>query len=673
METERTGRRKKAARLALGLFLVFLFGVAAELFWQRNLLFLPKENTSLYSLPLSDAAVSGNGTLSGDSLRLLPGEEAELVFDLQGQYVHKLCYDFHAFGMFDADVEAERANLYGEYETVKIRDRNVSSFSTSVINLDGNTGKVTLRFTGSVMPLLPGEIAVTLAYQGEGLLVRDFSVDNRFSWNLLRMAFFWIFGGLLVLLITFREWVGAHVGAAFFVCAMVVGSLMILAMPAYRIGWDEETHFQKAWILSRYPAKDEWNPVIENAFQVGLLTWHDARPASREEKEGQESFFDYYYNTPESLVYVEYPPMSIAHVPGYFLQGMAIKAARKLDLSYSFIFRAGRFCNLFFYALLTGIAICLIPVGKRILAVLALMPTPLFSACTYSYDVYVNAGCFLVLAVVLREYLSPRKKMNLPLCFLALLAGGAGILSKAVYAPMLLLFLLIPVNEEKGKAAVRFFRVLVILAFFAEIASFVVPILQGASVSDPRGGETNSITQTAYVLGKPFSYSMVLIKTVWDRLGEFFGGHDELGTYGFLYTSSVVRFMLPVMLAVAMTDTYRGTASSSEGGTTPGEETEGCARVDGRLKFFLFVICGAAFVLIATSMYMAFTPVGGTGINGVQARYMIPFLPCLYLILNQDRIRNGIPQGNYTVAVLLAVLFLEAVGIWEKMVVPFVF
>ena len=63
---------------------------------------------------------------------------------------------------------------------------------------------------------------------------------------------------------------------------------------------------------------------------------------------------------------------------------------------------------------------------------------------------------------------------------------------------------------------------------------------------------------------------------------------------------------------------------------------------------------------IWTSMYIFFTPVGFSGINGVQARYFVPLLIPLYLLFNTKYIQNNIPKRVYHVLCIMLPLFITS-------------
>ena len=70
----------------------------------------------------------------------------------------------------------------------------------------------------------------------------------------------------------------------------------------------------------------------------------------------------------------------------YLPQALMIQLGRFLHLPFTWIYQLGRLGNLILYCGVIFLAIRKIPFGKRIMMVLALMPTAMFSAVTYTYD-----------------------------------------------------------------------------------------------------------------------------------------------------------------------------------------------------------------------------------------------------------------------------------------------
>ena len=80
--------------------------------------------------------------------------------------------------------------------------------------------------------------------------------------------------------------------------------------------------------------------------------------------------------------------------------------------------------------------------GKRILLVMALTPTAMMSAMTYTYDASVNAFSFLGISYLLTEWLDRDRPISYRNCAVFTAAFVLASLPKAVYIPMILLALL---------------------------------------------------------------------------------------------------------------------------------------------------------------------------------------------------------------------------------------
>ena len=74
-------------------------------------------------------------------------------------------------------------------------------------------------------------------------------------------------------------------------------------------------------------------------------------------------------------------------------------------------------------------------------------------------------------------------------------------------------------------------------------------------------------------------------------------------------------------------------------------------------------------ILIWVSMYLYFTPVGMSEIEGVQARYYLPFImPVAYLLWNR-RLRLKITEERYTQIAMGVTLVLTAVCFYQGVIV----
>ena len=118
---------------------------------------------------------------------------------------------------------------------------------------------------------------------------------------------------------------------------------------------------------------------------------------------------------------------------------------KNLKLPFSAVFALGKFGNLLMYVIVMFWAIRLAKSRKLLLAFVAMLPTPLFLASSYTYDSVVFS--FITLGCVLwsREaFFQSTKYYHTASVIGAIFMMSVGCLSKAVYIPLVLLMLLLP-------------------------------------------------------------------------------------------------------------------------------------------------------------------------------------------------------------------------------------
>ena len=119
-------------------------------------------------------------------------------------------------------------------------------------------------------------------------------------------------------------------------------------------------------------------------------------------------------------------------------------------------------------------AIKIIPVGKRILTFISLMPTSMFLAVTYTYDTIVYSFIMLAIAILMKEWLKEEGYVSGKNIILANIFMIIGCLPKAVYAPVALLGMFIPSEKYKSKTKRNILKIITIITFLVLMSSFVI-------------------------------------------------------------------------------------------------------------------------------------------------------------------------------------------------------
>ena len=310
---------------------------------------------------------------------------------------------------------------------------------------------------------------------------------------------------------------------------------------------------------------------------------------------------------------------SIAYIP--FAFGLFLARLFCLSLSAGVIL--GRTCNLLMYAAIFAIAIYLAPRYKAIFCLVGLLPTGLYLAANFSYDPWVTQWLALGFALVLKYGFGSGAEFNYSNLCAVLLVFIIGLCGKAVYFPVLFaMFALVYFLRSKQANCCLGYRDITPLVTFTIIVivlSFVAPLLfpaAGASDGDVRGGnDVSSSGQIAYILANPFEYFVTLVRFCLAYLSPV---ASDAYTVNYTYMGYPVYYYkwlsaVPFVLLLAF--------------SLYGQREARCIKTSVMLiKLALAVICLISIALVATALYVSFTPVGYGWINGCQPRYLMPLI-----------------------------------------------
>ncbi|MFR5600896.1 MAG: DUF2142 domain-containing protein [Lachnospiraceae bacterium] len=580
-----------------------------------------------------------------------------ISLDLGGQYVGKFGYTFEYDGLLNVDIYAGVHNIYGEArerDELHIRDRNSKLLSQSWVRIGEDTDYIHLVVRQAD---LQEKGLDYIDFSEYPLLFTGFYVNNQPSFHWQRLLFYWCVLGLAVCLWMNRDWFGHRVEQGFLLIALSVGILLVIILPVNKVSWDEEVHFKNAFWLASYPKGADVSDAVLQQFSAGIDTWPFNQPSGQEEQQ----LLNEYWNENGDYRTGKHHWSEVTDkttFQGYAGSVIMLIMGKLLHLPFALLFRLGRLGNLLVYCGLMFFAIKLTPVGKGIMAFLGLMPTPMFLASVYSYDPFVTGCLYLTFAWILKETLDDGKKINWKHALLFGMIFFLGCRTKAVYAPLGLLILMIPKEKYVDKRQQYLIQGGGVLLVLMLLASFLLPTLISPSeTGDLRGGATSEVGQMAYVLGQPLAYTWILIKNIWNTLPGYVLGEDALGTLGHLGEIKHTWMLYAGTVLVILTNT----------------QIHGKRALNGKQKLWILTLIGAAAVLIWTAMYMAYTVPGETFIGGVQGRYYIPFLCLVYLLLSTRRVVVHIPQKVYYTGILAMSAVILLVPVYEQILRPYCF
>lgn len=292
--------------------------------------------------------------------------------------------------------------------------------------------------------------------------------------------------------------------------------------------------------------------------------------------------------------------------------------------------------------------------GKMIYASIAMLPTALFLAANYGYDYWVNGfmllGVATLVGVLQREEVLSFKKAALMLGAIALACGP-----KAIYFPLALLCLLIPKKKFSKPIYSTLFRVATVITALLIASSFLIPqVSQGFGTGDTRGGSTvNASEQALFILHDPLNYIFgILLPFLWNYLG-FMTTRGYMDFFAYLGYSSWWLWILSFVMVVFTTIT---------------DKAECDDKVDTWKSRTWSIILGLGTAgLVATSMYVSFTPVGLETVNGCQPRYIIPLLFGVLIFLGIPKWGIAIREkiSHYNALCLALLTFVPYFSLWQ--------
>lgn len=458
------------------------------------------------------------------------------------------------------------------------------------------------------------------------------SCSNRFEVNNYRVLFFLVAFSLLYCLL-FEKKIYKKLEWLFVVYALIFGLLLIFYAQPVKNSWDEQIHFGNAYSLA-FGRNVEWTEAAELTKNGETVTCNTkAEFAELRAYLNEKNDTVVYTEQKESLIPAY---SSLAYIP----QAIFINIASILKTSFSVLYALGKIGNLLIYILVMFWAIKLAKRKKLFLIFVALMPTPLFLAASYTYDTivfsFITLACVLWANELYNESINIRKIIGMVLLF------AIGCFSKAVYIPMILIMLILPIASTKKKKDKIIVWTMILCITCLVMLTFVLPTLTSTMAGDlsfggdSRGGATSVVGQLVSMVKHPMASIKLMVKSIFE-LDNFRNlGYPEADNYFF----GNLMFLNFANLGI-LTDKWSCVIIALAGMLllTPDQQN---IRYERKLSIMDKIIIAIAVIgtigFIWLALYLSFTPVGETHISGVQARYYLPLLYLGALIFDGKRI-----------------------------------
>lgn len=389
---------------------------------------------------------------------------------------------------------------------------------------------------------------------------------------------------------------------------LAVGCLIIFTEPFSHNSSDEDSHYywavQNSFYDEAYLSESDYN--VRYTIGFSLADSHAIGPSLQK-----------VVTMNENDAVVTYARQSSSSLP-HKAAGILIAVARLFGASFWEKFVIGQFGMLLVYAATVYFAIKKLKSGKMILSVIALLPTNIVLASNYSYDPWVTGFSMLGMAYFVSEIQQPEKEITV---WETVVMCGAFVLA-AIPKQIFVLLMLLPIFMFKRWSSKNEKRryYLIFAAFFALM--FVLFLLRAYSSAtgsgDVRGGAVNPSEQIAYIFSNPLEYTKTLLRFLAEYVSPA-NANKCINFFSYLGDGKSPVIFALALIFCALTD--KNETNRFKGHTI--------------ITIIVIAIEFALVCLIATALYISFTPVGHGTINGCHQRYLVPLLaPFALLIAN---------------------------------------
>lgn len=564
-----------------------------------------------------------------------------LNLNVENKYIRQLVIDYSTTEDVDYSISYGYIGSYNQAIGNLFNDVFDSTFTVSATNLDATISQISIIFNNE-----------------SSVKINEIFIDNDFHFNYFRT--FFIFLALLAICSIYFFYKDGFrtdkIHVYFAIICFLLGLMVITAQPAMNFYcWDDQTHFDRVVnfpIGSRNYTHGEFN--LSDSGTINH-PWHKSTNSFTEHRIRSsyldiESTSDYTGNKNGSF-------LAINKVP-YIPMAIGYHTTKFVGLPFTICFQTGKIVNLLFYVLLMAYAIKTLVTGKRLLTIIALLPTNVFLASEYSYDPVVLSGLTIFMVHIINLLLDKTKKFDFKTAAIMIVSVSYACLAKAAYAPILLLVLLIPKNKFKNPKKSLLVKIGFTIITILLGGTLLLSSLDGVDPSDTRGGEVSARKQISLVLHHPLDYASIFNDTAIKESGYKFFAPETLTNFSYIekFTdhSNYYYIFLFLLIFVFFTDNKKN-------------------RLNKKQRFLIFGMVIFIVAVIWSALYVDFTPVGATTINGVQNRYFLPLLLPLLFCLQIPNIQSKFTEKYYNFIILTIACVTTIVMIYSYILVPFNF
>ena len=356
--------------------------------------------------------------------------------------------------------------------------------------------------------------------------------------------------------------------------------------------------------------------------------------------------------------YDEQPYMQLF---AYWPQVLGVIVARTFNANIIIETYLARMFNLLLYVLFTYYAIKIIPNGKELLMITALMPMSMQQAVSASYDVEIIGASFFIIAYSVSYWYDDAKIKKTGIYVLLLISIMELFFVKGkAYTPLLLLFLIPAASRLLRKKFPQKYKYIMWIAITLIFVILIGVIYKLASDNMPMTGSylkwcKKKSYGLGYVINYPLDTLMVILKTYipWD---------NGIGLTGRILPKTAVGSNLSWLnLNLSMSIITIWMALLGAGALVV---PENCAAIKKSEKWLMIFVSIGVITAVSLGMMLYWTPFGSPDIAGLQGRYYIPVIvPMLFVFQNNFfTIKGNRLRGlHYLIPFIISITMIEII------------
>ena len=531
-----------------------------------------------------------------------------LNFNNAGRYLNKLIFNYDTEQAFKWLIQYNYVDTTGRIEEKAI---------------EGSNSAHTQIFTERINHY-PQDITLTIydITHADQINITNLRIDNRISYFNWHYVFFIVLFLSATGIFVFRKQLIGKPERIFLALALPAGVCMALIQPLGigRCG-DDETHFERIYHVINETDSTSYQ-AYQDVFRSNFAKYNSEEESiAYSEKINQENFID-----DNPTFRISYGSLSYI---GHFI-GVAIGLL--LNLNFVTIIVLACLTNTVIYSLAIYFAIKKLPIGKYLLMVVGLIPLSLYLSANFSYDPTLIAFMMLGFSYFIYELLNNKEKLTPKNTLIMIGSFIIAFAAKPPYSIFMGLLLFLPKTKFHNIKSRRIFKIAVAFIILLVGSTFLInSASSGSQLSDPRGGNTSVRGQLGYVKNNPTALAKIAYNSV-IQTGEKLIGEK---TYHYLAyqgptnnPNSYYLFIFLIFFAIL--------CSSSNT----------AQYIKNKYKVLILIVSMFIICMIWGSMWLVFTEVGASSINGVQNRYFIPVIFPLLLLFCSNKIKFNIKDST---------------------------